>query len=382
MRLFLIIYIGLYGGLHVYAGWHLARAFPLLVRYWLLTLPTLLLLMLLPLLLHFVDGMVPFGLLRVMAFVGYLWMFLIFWFFCITLSVHAWNWLVYPLRLVWSSARELSVAPRAQVMTALALIAILVPVGFWSATRIELKTVHIVSKRVPDIGRPLRIVQVSDLHIGRTAWTRILATAHRRIEEADADLLVSTGDLIDAVDPEVVPAATFLRDIRPPLGKFAVTGNHEAYPGLQASVELMQLSGFQVLRNEMASALPGLEIGGVDDPAVAHVAGEMPDERRVLQQFSPDAFRILLKHRPTVTLEAKTRCDLQLSGHTHNGQIFPFGLIVRIFYPHPHSRLISFSEGLQLYVSSGTGSWGLPLRFLARPEVTLFILQNPAGDDD
>jgi predicted MPP superfamily phosphohydrolase len=152
-----------------------------------------------------------------------------------------------------------------------------------------------------------------------------------------------------------------------------VTGNHEYYAGLEQSLDYLQLSGFTVLRNSIAAPADFLRVVGVDDPA----GGGNPDEIPLLQQAGQDKFILLLKHRPSVAPMGEGLFDLQLSGHTHGGQIFPFALLTRQAYPL-YDGLYQLSGGSVLYASRGTGTWGPPMRLLAPPEITLIeIVRQP-----
>ena len=330
----------------------------------------------LPVLCHVLDEFLPFGVIRGASFVAYIWMVMVFWVFSFTLALHGWNLTVRLVALVFVRARRFALPARRRLQVTFVLIAVLGTSGFFAAERVRVRTIRIPVPALSPALSPLRMVMVSDLHAGRTARRRVLLAARDAIRRAAPDLLVSTGDLLDATDGEAGMYLAFFRDINPPLGKLAVTGNHEVYPGLAASLEALESVGFEVIRNAVVSPVGGIEIGGVDDPAVADFGMARPAEESVLARFSPGTFRILLKHRPELTAAALASCDLQLSGHTHGGQVFPFGLLVRVFYPHPHARLIEFESGLRLYVSNGAGTWGPPLRVLSPAEVTVFVLEH------
>jgi len=136
----------------------------------------------------------------------------------------------------------------------------------------------------------------------------------------------------------------------------------------------MKQAGFHVLRGEGTSVAGLITIAGVDDPAVIGYgrSGEVP-EKEVLSGLPKDKFTLFLKHRPDVEKNAIGLFDLQLSGHAHKGQIFPWTLIVRLVFPQI-AGLYDLSSGSVLYVSRGSGTWGPPIRFLAPPEVTIIDL--------
>jgi hypothetical protein len=167
-----------------------------------------------------------------------------------------------------------------------------------------------------------------------------------------------------------------LRDVRPRFGKFAVTGNHELYVGSGQALSFLRDAGFTVLRGEAVTISGMLSVVGVDDPAFGGKGEVAIQEQEVLERGPRDRFVLLLKHRPVIMSESRGRFDLQLSGHVHQGQIFPFGLLTRIAFPLPPG-LSFLAEGGAVYVSRGTGTWGPPIRFLAPPEVTVFRLRHP-----
>jgi hypothetical protein len=166
--------------------------------------------------------------------------------------------------------------------------------------------------------------------------------------------------------------------LRARLGKYAVYGNHEALAGVEASRAFTQNIGFSLLSNSGITIDNAINLVGVDDPAVDRWRQSTPvDEHALLKQFDNGLFTLLLKHQPRIDHASQGMFDLQLSGHTHGGQIFPFGLLIHLFYKEPFgfSRI---GDKSWLYVSRGTGTWGPPMRVLAPPEVT--VIQLRASD--
>jgi hypothetical protein len=172
----------------------------------------------------------------------------------------------------------------------------------------------------------------------------------------------------------LVEPMMLLKSIQPRYGKFAVTGNHEFYAGLHESIAFMQDSGFSVLRGQGTTVAGRINIIGMDDPTGLRM-GLSRDvaEGQILSLFPRENFTLLLKHQPVVDVTALGRFDLQLSGHTHKGQIFPFSLITRLYFPN-HSGHFMLPKQSRLYVNRGTGTWGPPIRFLAPAEITVIDL--------
>jgi predicted MPP superfamily phosphohydrolase len=168
--------------------------------------------------------------------------------------------------------------------------------------------------------------------------------------------------------------AAMLKELSVKHGKFAITGNHEYYAGLRRSLDFIEKAGFTLLRGEATPLLPWMSIAGVDDPAGGGGGNPLARmDKEILAPIPKDRFSLFLKHRPYVAEPALGLFDLQLSGHTHKGQIFPFTLIIKSLFPIDAGRL-NLPDGSTLYVSRGSGTWGPPIRFLSPPEVTVIDL--------
>lgn len=376
MSLFVLTYFAVYGGMTFYAGQRLWRGLGGPVRVWLPLWASAVGMMLMPMLLHRLEGRLGPLAGRALAGSGWTWLALVFWAFCAFLAIDLWNVAAATLGLLRYPAPPWFLPPRAAALTVLALLPALCVWGWIEGGWVRLRTVVVESNRLPAGAPPLRLVQIADMHIGRTVrpavWRRVLEL----VRAAQPDVLVSTGDLVDASDRSVASWVQELRTVQPPMGKYAVLGNHEFYPGVARTMLFLEEGGFTILRGQGVELAHGVRLVGVDDPAGQRLGGAAAvAEAEALPVRHSGPFTILLKHQPEASAVARKRCDLQLSGHTHGGQIFPFGWFVRLIHPHPHARLLTFPEGLRLYVSRGTGTWGPPFRLLAPAEVTLFILQ-------
>jgi predicted MPP superfamily phosphohydrolase len=217
-------------------------------------------------------------------------------------------------------------------------------------------------------------VQISDVHIGIIVRGERLKHIAEEIKKADPDILVSTGDLLDGQINSLTEHLMFLRDVHPRYGKFAITGNHEFYAGLDHAIDFTRAAGFVVLREEGINVAGVINIAGVDDPTVdAYGLAKEISETKLLSELSHRYFTVLLKHRPVIEKDSAGYFDLQLSGHTHNGQIFPFNFLVRRLYPFI-TGYFNLPNDAHLYVNRGTGTWGPPIRFLSPPEITVIDL--------
>jgi predicted MPP superfamily phosphohydrolase len=285
---------------------------------------------------------------------------------------------------LYSGLARLGHLPRPEAATAF-IILTLISVGLWvmgfHATW-EPRVEHVVveSRKIPAKADGLRIVQISDMHLGLLIGRQRLAIIMIQVTDLNPDILVSTGDLVDAQAHHLDGLSSLFAAYKPRFGKYAITGNHEGYVGLAHALEFHERAGFKVLRGESVD-VAGVILAGIDDPAVhrpdlSGETSEVPpklDEKALLERIDPNRFVILLKHQPRV--EPLARYDLQLSGHTHAGQIYPFRYLVRLAHPMLEG-LHTLSNGARVYISRGTGTWGPPIRVFAPPEITLIELKR------
>ncbi len=220
----------------------------------------------------------------------------------------------------------------------------------------------------------LKIAQISDVHLGLIVREERLKKILNIVRDAHPDILVSTGDLVDGEVCKLNGLTDLLKEIRPKYGKFAITGNHEFYAGFDQAKCFTEDAGFRLLRGEAVSVAGIMNIAGVDDP-VGKTYGLSKDlsEKDLLSGLPGNRFTLFLKHRPVVNKEAAGLFDLQLSGHVHKGQIFPFSIITGLYYPIQEG-FANVSNNSFLYVSRGAGTWGPPIRFLSPPEVAIIEL--------
>jgi predicted MPP superfamily phosphohydrolase len=225
--------------------------------------------------------------------------------------------------------------------------------------------------------RGYRIVQLTDIHIGPTIGREFLEDVVARTNALEPDLVAITGDLVDGSVEELGALVAPLRDLVAKDGVFFVTGNHEYYSGVDEWVEHLGTLGVRVLRNERVAigGDDGFDLAGVDD-ATAHQFGNGHgmDIARATRGRDPARPLVLLAHQPKAIHDAeKAGVALQLSGHTHGGQIFPFNFLVRLQQPYVAGL---FDVGAtKLYVSRGTGYWGPPMRLAAPAEITSIELE-------
>lgn len=310
---------------------------------------------------------------RVATFAADIWIAVVFWMGSVLIFLDlAWNFPVMLGGLSWRPYGRLRLRSEPMVMLAAGLTLTAAVVGLDQAASVRVARVTVETERLNFDARPLRIVLLADLHLGRTSNADTIRRVRDLAAREKPDLLLSAGDFIDVPCAEAKAQANLFRAIRSPLGKYAVLGNHECYAGAAKATELLDDAGFVLLRNHVTVLGEYWKLAGVDDPASGDLVqlGEGP-EKWLLPAPKKERYCILLKHRPEVSDAARRNVDLQLSGHTHNGQIFPFGLFTRRAYPWPVGRLMEFRDGLTFYISPGAGTWGPPFRLFAPPEITV-----------
>jgi predicted MPP superfamily phosphohydrolase len=303
----------------------------------------------------------------VVSWVVYLWMGLLFLFCSIALAFDIGHTLATVLGFKWplnGSSALLVVG-----LSALAMLGY----GFVEARQIHVERIKIATPKLsPAIGQ-VTIAQLSDLHLGVMLGDGFLDRIIARLRELKPEIVVATGDIVDGQGDDLDELARHFLAYKPPKGSYAVIGNHEVYAGLDNSLRFMRSAGFNVLRGESA-ATGGIILSGIDDPSAgAHNKEAGVDT--ILAPASPGKgdFIVLLKHQPVVDNEIPF--DLQLSGHVHGGQIFPFGLLTRLVYG-VGTGLTRLADGRELYVSRGAGTWGPPIRLFAAPEITLITIES------
>jgi hypothetical protein len=375
MTLFLLSFFLLYGGLHLYFFLKIRAAFAPGAAIQAILVALLILGLLAPLLIRASERLGLEVLARLLSWGGYLWMAVIFLFFSVSLLLEFYRLLVYAAGFVLRMD-IVAYLPAARMLFLIPITAALgISVyGFFEARDIRQEHIEIHSNKIPKDAGKIRVVQISDVHVGVLVREKRLAAILRKVKEAQPDLFVSTGDLVDGQLNSMAEAIAQFRDIRPRFGKFAVTGNHEFYAGIDDAIDFITRSGFILLRGEVATVNGVIDIAGVDDPTIRRLGlhGGLSD-RQVLSRGGGDRFKILLKHQPLIENGALGAFDLQLSGHTHRGQIFPFSLITSRFFPL-HSGNFPMANDALLHVSRGTGTWGPPVRFLSPPEITIIDL--------
>jgi hypothetical protein len=246
-----------------------------------------------------------------------------------------------------------------------------------------IKEIEVQLARLPRSLSGFTVVQLTDLHLGLTLGRKWVEQVVDRANGLGADLIAITGDLVDGPPEMLWPEVVSLAGLKAPHGVFFVTGNHEYYSGVVEWMPKLAELGMKVLRNERVSIGNGkdsFDLAGVDDFSAKGLApGHCPDLARALRDRDEGRELVLLAHQPRAIHEAAERAvGLQLSGHTHGGQIWPWSYLVGLNQPYV-SGLHRHGDGTQIYVSQGTGYWGPPMRLGTSNEITLIRLISAQG---
>ncbi len=278
------------------------------------------------------------------------------------------------------------VGERRTIAIGVAAIAIIAGAyGMHAALRVpEVKTLHVELLRLPQELTGMKVVQLTDLHVGNLVGRAWLARIVERTNELEPDLIVITGDLVDGPVAALRDAVAPIARLRSRYGVFFVT-NHEYYSGVDEWIDELGRLGVRVLRNErvtIGTVTASFDLAGIDDANAARMGdGHGADLPQALRGYDPERELLLLAHQPKAITEASTqKVGLLLSGHTHGGQIWPFGALVRL--TQPAIAGLSRHGETQLYVSRGTGFWGPPMRLGSPAEITLIELVASSNDTD
>lgn len=257
-----------------------------------------------------------------------------------------------------------------------------VPFGIRHALgELVVRRVMVTLDRLPPALDGFTIAQISDLHIGATRTGEWLAEVVSRVNRLNADLIAVTGDLVDGSVANLRPETACIKNLRAPHGVFFVTGNHEYYSGAVDWCAEMKRLGLRVLRNEHVEIRRGGEsfiLAGVDDyTAEGKAPGHKHDVARAVRGCDPKQELVLLAHQPKSIFDAaKHGVGLVICGHTHGGQMWPivhFSGLVNHYLKGLHKHGPTW-----IYVNSGTGFWGPPIRLFSTAEITLLTLKARA----
>ena len=273
-------------------------------------------------------------------------------------------------------------------IAALGVTVLLCGFALWKGlASVTVKDVSVGLNNLPSSFDGFRIVQITDLHIGPMIDGKWLKKVVDKVNALNPDLIVITGDLVDGTVADLCHQIAPLGDLFSRHGCYFVTGNHEYYSGVEAWCRHLLQLGIKVLRNERVSISSGIndesfDLAGVDDWGSRHFPGGGPDLPKALAGRDPAKKLVLLAHQPAAIHEAVLNgVDLQLSGHTHAGQIWPFTYLVPLQQPYSKGLHLHQDTHTQIYISSGTGFWGPPMRLGTSAEITHITLRTTSNGE-
>lgn len=372
MRLFLLVFFVIYGSMHTYAFWRAKAGLDFGLKVGIALGLFMVLMIFAPIIVRLSEkaGLELFA--RFLSYAGYSWLGLLFLFISFAGAIDVYRSMIYLSGTILKKDLSfISLSPQLTFYIPLVISIVISLVGYFEALNIRTETITMKTTKLPEHIDRLTIAQISDVHIGLIVREERLGRILEAVKKAEPDILVSTGDLVDGQIDNLEGLATLLQKIKPRYGKYAITGNHEYYAGLEQALNFTQKAGFTLLRGKGITVNGIINIAGVDDiQGIQFNEYISVSEKELLESLPQDKYMLLLKHRPKVNEQSLGLFDLQLSGHTHKGQIFPFSIATWLYYP-VHAGCLTPVDGCHLYVSRGSGTWGPPIRFLAPPEVTV-----------
>lgn len=364
--IFLVIAVGIYGGAHYFLYFSLIRFFAVISPATkVLLLGALVFLVvsyfLSSLLAHLREGIIT----RTFYFLSSTWLGVLTNLVLACLLI----WLVIGLAGIFSLHFNRQLIASVMFMLALAYSAY----GMWNAFNPKVKNITVKINNLPEAWRGKTAVQLSDIHLGHIHRTAFMAKLVQKTNDLQPDIVFITGDLFDGMDGNLEPLVQPLGGLKAPRGIFFVTGNHETYLGVDKAFAALQKTAVKVLKNEVTD-VQGLKIIGISYPERGAASNELGVLDSLKDKFSGQP-NILLYHSPiNIEQVAQSGVNLQLAGHTHHGQLFPFNFITRIVYKGYDYGLRQLGN-FSIYTSDGAGTWGPPMRTGNTPEIVKITLQ-------
>lgn len=251
----------------------------------------------------------------------------------------------------------------------IAAVLIYVSYGIFSVFNPQVKYINVKIKNLPDAWKGKAAVQISDVHLGHILTADFLHGIVGKINELNPEIIFITGDLFDGMDGDLTGVAKPLENIKAPWGMFYVTGNHETYLGVEKAFAAVKDTGIKILDDEKTD-IEGMQIIGISYPERGE-SKNISDAVKAIHGFNPNNPSILLYHSPVQIDSIKaTGINFELSGHTHEGQIFPLRLVTWLIYKGYDYGLHTDGD-FSIYTSSGVGVWGPTMRTAATPEIVV-----------
>ncbi|MCF7834070.1 MAG: metallophosphoesterase [Candidatus Pacebacteria bacterium] len=280
----------------------------------------------------------------------------------------------YGLFLFGASLISLNISVQLIGKILFALAILISAYGFYNAHVIKVTEREVVLPNLPESWEGRRAVFVSDIHLGQIHGNKFAEKTAKKILELNPDIIFDSGDLYDGVKGEAFSLIEPLTQLKPPLGYYAVSGNHESYGAFQEYKEAVKKAGIKMLDNEVVE-VDGVYIAGADYETTQKTDNFRKILKDLFQNVQKEKPFILIKHVPLNLSEAESQgVDLQLSGHTHRAQVFPLTLISNYVYKG-YDYGLKYFKSMQLLVTDGVGTWGPPMRIGTHSEIVVIIFK-------
>jgi predicted MPP superfamily phosphohydrolase len=303
-------------------------------------------------------------------------------YFCSTLWLGVGLTLLMAFALAWAAWGSFQIIGRRSSPLCFGLVALCLALlysayGVWNAYHPRLVYCTVRIKNLPPAWQGKTLVQISDVHLGSVLGADFLARIVAQVNTQNPAMVLITGDLFDGADGKLEALVAPLNKMIAPQGIYFVTGNHETYLGVQRSYAALHGTPVRILDNEMVT-VDGLQVIGISYPERGRESG-FAEKMSKVAGFDPHVPSVLLYHSPTQVEAAKAAgINLQLSGHVHQGQLFPLQFVTRLMFGKYYHGL--HTEGsYTIYTSSGTGLWGPTMRTGNHPEIVVIRLED-SGD--
>lgn len=387
LLVFLAVFSSVFLAVHAYVWWRVVQS-ARLPRRWHAGLTAALVVLWLSIPgMFFLRDALPRAAASPLAWVVYTWMGLLFYLFVFSLATDLARILWWTLRRVSrrrdDNAESTRRARRVFAGSVAAAALLVTAGGVLHATRFVVREIPITLRGLPAGADGYVIAHLTDIHIGPTIGRGYVERVVDATNALEPDLVVITGDLVDGSVEALREHAAPLARLRARDGTWFVTGNHEYYAGPDPWIAHLETLGIRTLRNERVNIRDLFDLAGIDDAKARGMApGHGPDLAKALEGRASSRPLVLLAHQPKAILEAMAAgVDLQLSGHSHGGQILPFNWLVRLEQPYVNGLYRHGGpDGIQVYVNPGTGYWGPPMRVGTTSEIAkIRLVREGAG---
>jgi predicted MPP superfamily phosphohydrolase len=315
------------------------------------------------------------------------WLFIVHWiaftglgvFACMFLYTVAGDFIVGLWKLIFTVSDPGLLEHQGFFVTGILILITLIFGAMQAAKGPKIYNVEVPIKNLPKEFDGFKIAQISDLHIGPMIGPRYTKRVVKMVNKLSPNLVALTGDIIDGSVDQAQRGAAPLAHFESTHGTFYITGNHEYYWGVDVAIGAIRKIGARTLLNEHVVLEKGQDkmvLAGVTDYSAGHMVHDHhSDPKKALEGAPENLVKILLAHQPASYKAASAAgSDLQLSGHTHGGQFFPWSLVVAL--AQRYYKGLNRHENMWVYVNRGTAFWGPPLRFGIPSEITLLKLKS------